>query len=142
MPVPEKPDPGPSPGLFSNLRSFWGVLVAILYTRLDLATTELKESGLHAVRLAIIGLAALLAIMMTIFFLLFFLVVLFWDQRVVTLSIVLAVSVLMSVILVLVARRLALATPKFLGQTLAELRRDAESLHPTPTEPKATDTKP
>ncbi|HUB66220.1 MAG TPA: phage holin family protein [Candidatus Methylacidiphilales bacterium] len=142
MPVPEKPEPGSNPDLFSNLRSFWGVLVAIFYTRLDLATTELKESGRHLAWLAVISLAALLVIVMTIFFLLFFLVVLFWDQRVVVLSAVLIVCVLTSVVLVLIARHMALASPKLLAQTLAELRRDVESLRPAPTESQTTEIKP
>ncbi|MCE0498336.1 MAG: phage holin family protein [Methylacidiphilales bacterium] len=142
MPVPENLDPGPSPGLFSNLRSFWGVLVAILYTRLDLATTELEESGTHAVRLIVVTLAAVLVIVMTFFFLFFFLIVVFWKEADVILGIVTIICVLSSTALVLVARHLILERPKFLAQTLAELRRDAESLRPTPVAPKPSEVKP
>jgi uncharacterized membrane protein YqjE len=142
MPVPENLDPGPSPGLFSNLRSFWGVLVAILYTRLDLAAAELEESGVHALRLIILSLAALLTVVMTFFFLFFFLIVLFWDHRVLVVGLVLAVYVLASAVLCLVVRHMVLDRPGFLAQTLAELRRDVEALHVAPPAAKPGEVKP
>jgi uncharacterized membrane protein YqjE len=142
MPVPENLDPGSSPGLFSNLRSFWGVLVAILYTRLDLATAELEESGTHALRLIVLSLAAVLAVVMSVFFLFFFLIVIFWDNREIVVGIILAVSVLFSAILCLIVRRMVVERPKFLGQTLAELRRDVEGLRPVPAAAKPGEVKP
>jgi uncharacterized membrane protein YqjE len=128
MSVPEGIGSGASPGLFASLRSFWSVLVAILYTRLDLATAELEDEAIRGLKLVAAGLAALLCIGMTIFFILFFLVVTFWDNRVLLLGIISGVSVLASVVLVLVARNMILNRPKFLSQTLAELRRDVEGL--------------
>ena len=142
MPVPENLDPGSSPGLFSSLRSFWGVLVAILYTRLDLATIEIEESGAYAVRLIIISLAALLVVIMTIFFFFFFLIVVFWAHRVLMLGIVFVVCVLASTLLVLIARRMIHDRPRFLAQTLTELRRDVEGLRPPPAAPKPGEAKP
>ena len=44
MSDPEGTGSGASPGLFASLRSFWSVLLAILYTRLDLVTA-LKIPG-------------------------------------------------------------------------------------------------
>ena len=142
MPVPENLDPGASPGLFSNLRSFWGVLVAILYTRLDLASAELEESGTYAVRLIVVTLAAVLVIVMTFFFLFFFLIVVFWKEADVILGIVTIICVLSSTALGLVARHLILERPKFLGQTLAELRRDVDGLRTAPVAPKPGEIKP
>jgi uncharacterized membrane protein YqjE len=128
MSVPENQDPGASPGLFANLRAFWGVLVAILYTRLDLASAELEESGTYVFRLLLICIAALLAGMVTFFFLLFFLVVVFWEQREMVLGIVLAFCAVATAVLILVVRRMVVERPKFFEQTLIELRRDVEGL--------------
>ena len=128
MSVPEGIGSGENPGLFASLRSFWSVLLAILYTRLDLATAELEETGKHILRLVVISLAALLSVSMTIFFLLFFLVVTFWADRVLLLGIISTVSIIASVVLILVTRHLVLTWPKILSQTIAELRRDVEEL--------------
>lgn len=115
-------------GLFGSLRSFWSVLIAILYTRLDLATTELEESGTHAVQLVVISLAALFCVGMTIFFFLCFLVILSGPHLLLVLGIICGLCLVASVALGFIARKMALERPKFLGQTLAELRRDVESL--------------
>ncbi|SRR5260221_1781146 len=128
MSVPEGEGSGPNPGLFSSLRSFWSVLLAILYTRLDLATVELEEVGLHAMQVVVISLAALLCIGMTIFFFFFFLIVAFWDHAPLVVGIILIVCGTASATLALVARHLIVNRPKFLSQTLAELRRDVEGL--------------
>lgn len=116
--------------LFSSLRSFWGVLIAILCTRLDLLTVELEEEANRAVQLIVVSLAAFLCIGMTIFFFLFFLIVVFWAHAAIVLGMVFTVCVLASVILILVARQMILNRPKFLSQTLTELRRDVEGLRP------------
>lgn len=129
MSVPEGTGAGASPGLFASLRSFWSVLVAILHTRLDLVTAELEDGGKYVLQLAVISLAALLSVSMTIFFVLFFLVVAFWDDRVVLLGIISGVSILTSAILIFAVRNMILTRPKFLSQTLTELRRDVEGLN-------------
>jgi len=128
MSVPEGEGSGQNLSLFSSLRSFWSVLLAILCTRLDLATVELEEVGTHGVRVIVISLAALLSISMTVFFLLCFLLVLAGTHLLLVLGIVCCVCVLTSIGLVLAARHMIQNRPKFLAQTLAELRRDVEGL--------------
>jgi uncharacterized membrane protein YqjE len=130
MSVPESVGPGASPGLFSSLRTFWSMLIAILYTRLDLATSELEEVGAHAVQLVVVSLAALLCISTAFFFAMFFFLALFWDTqyRLLVLGSIFGIYFLASVVFVLIARHLILHRPKFLSQTLAELRRDVEGL--------------
>ena len=128
MAVPESARPGANPSLFSSLRSFWSVLLAILYTRLDLATLELEEEASRAVQLLAVMLAALLSAGMTVFFFLFFLVVYFWDHAALVLAIVFVLGVIVSATLALIARHMVLNRPKFLSQTLAELRRDVDGL--------------
>ncbi|HEY0257283.1 MAG TPA: phage holin family protein [Candidatus Methylacidiphilales bacterium] len=140
MAVPESVESGGTPGtptLFTSLRSFWGVLVAILYTRLDLLTVELEEEAKRAVQLVMVSVATLLCISMAVFFLMFFLIALFWEHRLIVLGIVFGFYVLASVILFFVARSMVLSRPRFLSQTLAELHRDVEGLHPAAKAPEA-----
>jgi len=134
MPVPESAGSEPNPSLFSSLRSFWSVLVSILYTRLDLLTIELEEEAKRTVHLILVSLAGLLFGCMTVFFLMFLLIASFWDgpYRLLVLGIVFGINVLATLTLVLIARSLILKRPKFLSHTLAELRRDEESLRPLP----------
>jgi uncharacterized membrane protein YqjE len=134
MSVPESAGSGTSPGLFTSLRSFWAVLVAILYTRLDLLTVELEEEANRAFQLLVVCAAGLFCLGMAIFFLMFFLIVVFWDERVLVIGLITSVSIVGSVTFLLIARHLFLTRPAFLSQTLAELRRDAESLRPRPFE--------
>jgi uncharacterized membrane protein YqjE len=138
MAAPENADSGPRPSLFTSIRSLWSVFLAILYTRLDLLTVELEEEASRALQLIVVGLSALVGLGMAIFFFLFFLVARFWDERDIVLPIISGVCLLASIGLILAARRMVLTRPKFLSQTLAELRRDVESLR---AEVKAAETK-
>jgi len=139
MADPESAGSGPRSSLFSSIRSFWGVLLAILYTRLDLVTVELEEEASRALQLIVVGLGAMFCVGLTVFFFLFFLVVAFWAEAVIILAVVSIISLLASVTLILAARHMVLTRPKFLSQTLAELRRDVEALR---AEMKAAESKP
>jgi len=132
MSVPESVESGGNPTLFSSLRSFWSVLVAILCTRLNLLTVELEEEAKRAVQLVVVGLAALLCGSMAVFFLMFLLIASFWNTpyRLLILGIIFGFHVLATIVLSLIARRMILNRPKFLSQTLTELHRDVESLRP------------
>jgi uncharacterized membrane protein YqjE len=133
MAVPESHGSGESPNLFASLRSFWGVLLAILYTRFDLFRAELEDEAARTVRLIIVSLAAMAAICSTFFFLMFLLIASFWDTpyRSLIMGVVVAICGLLSVIFMVIARNLVLERPRFLAQTLAELRHDVEGLRPS-----------
>jgi uncharacterized membrane protein YqjE len=141
MPDPEGIGSGPNPGLFASLRSFWSVLLAILYTRLDLATAELQELATHGVKLVIAGAIALVALITAFFFANFFVIAYFWNSeyRMGAIGAVVGVYVLIAVICALIVRNMIVNRPKFLGHTIAELRKDAEGLSKalTPTKPEA-----
>jgi uncharacterized membrane protein YqjE len=138
MAVPEGAGPDTPPGLFASLRSFWSVLLAIFYTRLDLVTAELEEEATKAIQLIVVSLAALICLAMTVFFLFFFLVVYFWDHAAIALAIIFILCTFGTVLLTLVSRKMYQDRPKFLSQTLAELRRDVDGLRQSmkPEEPK------
>jgi uncharacterized membrane protein YqjE len=130
MPVPESSGSGTNPGLFSSLRSFWSVLVTILHTRLDLVTTELEDEGLRLIKLIGAALIGVLCLHAAFFFAMFFLVVLAWDTGYIlwVLGGVCFVYLLGGFLCFVIARDMLLKRPKFLSQTLAELRQDAEGL--------------
>jgi uncharacterized membrane protein YqjE len=130
MSVPEGTSSGPIPSLFASVRSFWSVIIAILYTRLDLVTAELEDEAHRGVKLIIFGLVSVLCLFMAFFFALFFVLALFWDTvyRLWVLGGIFGIYFVAGVGLLFVARDMLLKRPRFLSQTLAELRRDVEGL--------------
>ena len=130
MAVPESNGPSASSGLFGSLRSFWSVLIAILHTRLDLVSTELEDEAVRAVKLAIAGVISLLALFAAFFWANFFIVALAWGTpyEFWVIGGIFALYFGIGVILFAVARNMILNRPKFLSQTIAELRRDVEGL--------------
>jgi len=130
MSVPEGTGSGTTPGLFASVRSFWSVLLAILYTRLDLVTAELEDEAIRAIKLIVAGLVSLLCLFTAFFWAMFLLLALFWDTeyRLPVLGIIFGIYFVAGIGLLLVARNMILTRPKFLSQTIAELRRDVEGL--------------
>jgi uncharacterized membrane protein YqjE len=130
MSVPEGSGSGASPSLFASLRSFWNVVVAILYTRLDLVTAELEDEAVRGLKLILAGLLSVLSLFMAFFFAMYLLIAMFWDTeyRLWVISGILGIYCLAGAILFLIARNMILTRPRFLAQTLAELRRDVDGL--------------
>ena len=130
MSVPESSGSGATPGLFASLRSFWGVLIAILYTRFDLVTAELEDEAIRAVKLILAGLISLLCLFAAFFFAMYFLIAIFWDTeyRLCVIGSIFVVYFLIGIGLLFLTRHMIVSRPRFLSQTLAELRRDAEGL--------------
>jgi uncharacterized membrane protein YqjE len=130
MAVPEGSGPGASPGLFASLRSFWSVLVAILYSRLDLVTAELEEEGIRLVKFILAGLVSVLFLCTAFFFAMYFIIACYWDTeyRLLVIGCIFGVYFIIGVLLLIIAYRMIVTRPKFLSQTLAELRRDVEGL--------------
>jgi len=143
MSVPEGTGSGASPSLFASLRSFWSVLVAILYTRLDLVTAELEDAATHGLKLILTGLLCALSLFGAFFFAMYFIIAVFWDDyahRLIAIGTVFGVYFVAGAILFAIARNMILSRPRFLAQTLAELRRDvaglSKSMAPKTEEPK------
>jgi uncharacterized membrane protein YqjE len=108
----------PAPSLFNSMRSFVGVLLATLCTRYDLAALEVEEQAHYGVQL----------VLSALFFLAMLILVIFWDERVLVLSIILGVYVLGAVVFGFIVSGLLVHRPKFLEQTLLELRKDVDGL--------------
>jgi uncharacterized membrane protein YqjE len=131
MAGPEATGSGASPSLFASLRSFWSVLVAILYTRLDLATAELEDEAHRAIKLLIFGLLSVLCLFMAFFFAMFFLIAMAWetDYQFWVIGGIFGIYFVTGVGLFFAARDMIVNRPRFLSQTLAELRRDVDGLN-------------
>jgi uncharacterized membrane protein YqjE len=131
MPDPQGSAAAPGPSLFASLRSFWSVLLAILYTRLDLVTTELEDGGVRAVKLLVAGLVGVVLSVTAFFFAMVFLIALAWytPYRLWVIGGICLVYLLGGLISFAIARTMFLTRPKFLSQTIAELRRDVEGLN-------------
>ena len=130
MPVPEGHGSGASPSLFTSLRSFWGVVVAIFYTRLDLASAELEDEAARGLKLVVAGLICVMSMLFAVFFAFFFIIALTWDTpyRFWVIGGIFGVYLLVAAVLGLIVRNMILTRPRFLAQTIAELKRDAEGL--------------
>jgi uncharacterized membrane protein YqjE len=143
MPAPEGNGPGTPPSLFASLRSFWSVLVAILYTRLDLVTAELEDSAIYGLKFLLAALVSILSLFAAFFFAMYFLIAMFWDTeyRLYMIGGIFFVYLGAGAILFIIARNFIVSRPRFLSQTLTELRRDVEGLQKSMA-PSKEETKP
>ena len=133
MAAPASDGSGESPSLYASLRGFWGVVAAIFYTRLDLVTAELEDEATRAIRLVVSGLLSLLLLHTAFFFAMLFVLAAFWDTqyRLLTIGLIFGVYLIGGLISFAIARNLIVSRPRFLSQTLSELRRDVEGLKST-----------
>jgi uncharacterized membrane protein YqjE len=139
MPLPEGSGSQTGPGLFTSLRSFWSVLLAILYTRLDLATTELEDEAVRGIQLVATSLIGLLALFSAFFFAMFLIIALAWNTpyQFWVIGAIFGFYLVVGVGCIIGARNMFLNRPRFLSQTIAELRRDVEGLNRAVAEKKA-----
>ena len=124
--------PGPAtprpPGLFLSLRQFGSVLLSVLHTRVDLATVEIGEQAQQVLKLALIAVGAVVCLASAFFFLMVFLIIVFWAHKILVVGLILLFYLGTAIILGATARKMIESWPPFLGQTLLELRKDAELL--------------
>jgi uncharacterized membrane protein YqjE len=130
-PEPFGATPPPAPSLFTSLRTFWRVLLTILHTRLDLFTTELGEEAWRLLYLAISIVVGLVCIHTAFFFFMLWVLAAVWDThyRLWVIGGIALLYFIIAAICAIVARNMVMSRPRFLGQTLEELRRDVEGLH-------------
>ena len=130
MAAPEGTGSGPSPSLFASLRSFWSVLVAILYTRLDLVTAELEDEVARGIKMLLAAVICVFAFLVAFFIATFFFIAVYWDTdyRPTVILITLGVYLVVGIGSGLALRNMIVTRPRFLSQTIAELRRDVDGL--------------
>ena len=131
MPRPGQVEPvAPQPGLFHSVRNFSKALVSTLYTRLDLLTTELEDGAIRIAYLAVSGMVGILALHGAFFFAMLWILAACWDSgyRLWVIGAIFLVYFVVGAGLLLYAWKLIAGRPRFLGQTLDELKRDVDQL--------------
>jgi uncharacterized membrane protein YqjE len=120
-----------------SVRAFWRVLIATLHTRLDLLTAELEEEAIRAGYLVGAGIAGVMALHGALLFGLLWLLAAVWDMpyRLWVIGGIFLVYLVLGIGLLFYAWNLIACRPRFLGQTLTELKKDMEGLQ-TPIKPK------
>jgi uncharacterized membrane protein YqjE len=141
MPTPGPVDSAPAPGLIGSIRTFWRVLIATFYTRLDLFLIELGEEAYRLVYLVIAAAVGLVCLHTAFFFFMLWILAAVWDTpaRLWVIGGICLVYLAVAVGALVFGYRTLKSRPRFLGQTLAELKRDVEGLQ---TAVKTKETKP
>jgi uncharacterized membrane protein YqjE len=139
-PGPVGVPPAPAPSLFTSLRVFWRTVLATLQTRLDLFTTELGEEAFRLLYLVIAVAIAILFLHTAFFFFMLWLLAAVWDThyRLWVIGGITGLYLLVGLIALFAARNMIFNRPRFLGQTMDELKRDVEGLH-TVLKPRGED---
>jgi uncharacterized membrane protein YqjE len=123
------PSRGPIGGLFHSLARLLATAVGIAQTRLELLTTELQEEVHRVAEIMVWSAIALLSAGVGLFLLGLAVIVVFWDtHRVIASVAVTAVFFSVTAIALLVLRAKVRGKPPLLDATLAELKKDRETL--------------
>jgi uncharacterized membrane protein YqjE len=122
-------EPASAGGLFHSLSSFFGTVVAVAHTRLQLLTTELQEEVQRAAQLLVWAFVSLFAAMLALFLGALTVIFVFWDtHRLLAALLMTAVLLGIAVIAALVLRAKLKSRPALLDETLAELAKDRDEL--------------
>ena len=120
---------GPITGLFRSLANLLATSIGIVQTRLELLSTELQEEVHRVAEIVILAAVALLAAGVGLLLLAFVVIIVFWDtHRIVASIAVTSTFFLIAVVAALVLRAKLRAKPPLLDATLAELKKDRDSL--------------
>ncbi len=122
-------EPTPSPKLLESLRNLAGSLVAMVQTRLELASVELAEERTRLMKVGLLACFGLLFFGLGLITLTALVAILFWDTyRWQALGVLVALYLLAGVVCLAVARRMLQEAPPLLEATLAEIDKDREIL--------------
>lgn len=121
--------PRPVSGLFQSLNNLLATFVAIVYTRLELLTTELQEEVREVGAILLWAFLAAFAAMMALFLGALAVIFAFWDtHRVVATLGMIFMFVALSGGAALMLRNKMRSKPPLLNDTLAELAKDRDQL--------------
>jgi uncharacterized membrane protein YqjE len=120
---------GPVSGLFRSVANLLATAIGIVQTRFELFSTELQEEVHRVAEIVILAAVALLAAGVGLLLLAFVVIVIFWDtHRVLAAVAVTSAFFVIAVVAALVLRAKLRAKPPLLDATLAELKKDRDSL--------------
>lgn len=123
------------PGLFEALRRASGTALAIVQSRLELATLELSLARRQVMMSAGLGLLALMLLMVGVVTLSVSVVLLLWDRFGIGALIGMgAIYLVAGAILTVKVKHQLASQPRLLKETNAELQRDAAMLRGSPAD--------
>lgn len=117
-----------SGGLFAALKSVAATLLASGKTRLELLGNELEEQKLHVIRLFLLFQGLVLCLGVTVLLVVALITALFWDSRVLVLSVFVAVFFVLCGVLYAMVRRAMQRPEKVFSASIAELEEDLRQL--------------
>jgi uncharacterized membrane protein YqjE len=121
--------PEREPGFFASLKSVAASFVALLHTRLDLASTEVEEELERLKRMFLLASVALFCAAMGTLLLTVFVVAVFWDtHRFLALGGFAALYLIAGFVVARAAHKTATGGPRLFSATIAELAKDREHL--------------
>lgn len=116
-------------GLFASTKGLFATGITLLRNRLELLGVELAEERVRLLSLLAYGAAAFVCIAAGLVFLAIFLTVLLWDShRLLALGVFSALFLGAGIASLTLAMNLSRSGSKLFSASLAELRRDSESL--------------
>ncbi|MDF3833613.1 phage holin family protein [Cupriavidus basilensis] len=122
-------DPTPSPKFMDALRSLAGSLVAMVQTRLELASVELAEERSRLMKMALLACFGLVFFGLAMVTLTVLITIVFWDTyRWQAMGALVAIYLAACAVCLAFARHLMRNAPPLFEATLAEIDKDREIL--------------
>ena len=116
-------------GLIDSLKNLSTTLVALLYNRLDLLSTDLEEARQRLLSLLVLAFLSLFCLCLGMVLLTMLVVVAFWDShRLLALCSLTAVFLVSGSVLCAITLRALHTMPRIFGASLTELTKDKEAL--------------
>lgn len=126
---PEDGEEPRAPGILDTAKRMLATIIALVHTRLELFTTEIEEEIQRAASILLWGLVALFFGSLTVLMVAVTVLVIFWeDNRILAASLITATFLLLTLIFGLLARARLRGKPRFMSNSIQELKRDRESL--------------
>lgn len=117
-------------GLLASLKNLATTLVSIIYTRLELLSTDLEEGRQRLLSLLVMTFISLFCLCMGVVMLAITLAVIFWDtHRLLALGMLTSLFLVSGIILSIMAIRALKTMPRMLQASLIELAKDQEALN-------------
>ncbi len=122
-------EPSSSPKLLESLRNLTGSLVAMVQTRLELASVELAEERTRLLKIGLLACFGLVFLGMALLTLTALIAIIFWETyRVQAICVLTVIYLAACAACLLGARRLVRNSPPLFEATLAEIDKDREIL--------------
>ncbi|MEO6625273.1 MAG: phage holin family protein [Burkholderiaceae bacterium] len=115
-------------GLFSSLKNLTATLLDTVGTRMELLANEFEAQKLQALRMVLLAQAMLFCATVGLLLLVVLAALLWWDQRIAVVGVSAALFVVATLLCLRALKQIVDAPEKPFAATVAELRRDLESL--------------